>query len=881
MTPPTQGATHGEHLQLPDIAAGTKSQPAPPRVRRRNRQITSCLECRRRKLKCDKGSPCVNCTKNSRPCVFIASGLDADGQKRLAEVKEKMGILERSLEEDVARISRSKSGGASDSRRPSTLPGQEESYSDQEDDEDTRNLDPTHLATEDAAYYDDDADNDDDDIVDLGIAMGKVRISERIGGLVRPRFSEELVQALRELPKVERVNPNPVADQDPQDWLAPSRDYVAPSSSLYFAPGGEKTSLMTHLPSKPLVDKLIAHYWEAVHVIARTVHRPSFERQYERFWASIGVGLEPRNSFQAVVLAALLSSVVSMPEHKVLSELGVDKQSLVDNFRRGTEAALSRANFLRATKLETLQAFVMYLIPLCRHEVSRAHSALTGTVIRLAECMGLHRDPTKYTNSPIEIQVRRLIWYQICFLDLRTCEGTGPRPQIRYDDYDTQFPLNIDDEDLDRAEHGVRGIDVRTNRKNFTDMTITRMRFECYEMHRFLWNERPKLEQKDANGERKVTLISLLSRVHAFKAAMEKTYLPMLNRSVPLHALASEFYGIVSDRLYILLLQRYLSSDRSKMPGRLRQIVLSSAVTIIEHSMVIEQQPALSTWSWYVGALHQYHTALLLLNELYASHNEPEVEARVWKCMDFAFGINSEWSYIEKTRFILEDLIGKIDIYTSLKRLRAPTNMPHAGPRTHTPGFQARQQEERERSGSLQSARSGSATSPLGLSNIAPAQQMSPPKQPPMHHRQQIPQIPQTPSTSINTFPGAMPNVDWGTIELPHSASAFPPPQPPQTPYSFTDLPTTTPASGLGPTTHLHYPDQQQGSDASSPSAAIYGGMRQGTASSSPMDVLNEIDWNDIEQMFGGAEMGAGMLIPPFTFPQFSASDLQWPQQPL
>jgi len=479
-----------------------------------------------------------------------------------------------------------------------------------------------------------------------------------------------------------------------------------------------------------------------------------------------------------------------------------------------------------------------FQIPLCRNEVSRAHSALTGTVIRLAECMGLHRDPTKYTGSLIEIHIRRLIWYQICFLDLRTCEATGPRPQIRHDDYDTQFPCNIDDEELDRAENGARGVDVTTDRKHFTDMTITRMRFECYEMHRFLWSERPKLEQKRANGERRVTLIALLSRVQAFKAAMEKTYLPMMNRSIPLHALASEIYGIISDRLYILLLQRYLSSDRSKMPGRLRQIVLSSAVTIIEHSMVIEQQPALSTWSWYVGALHQYHSALLLLNELYASHNEPEVEARVWKCMDFAFGSTTEGTYMEKTRFVLEDLIAKIEIYMSLKRLRAPTNMPHAGPRTHTPGYQARQQEERERSGSLQSAMSGSVPSPLDTSNHTVSQQMSSPQQQSLYHRQ-------TPHPTALSFPGAMPSVDWGTIDLPASASTFPQPQSASAPYSFSELPSPMAAGGLGPASRLHGHDQQYGSDANSPAAAIYGGMRQGTSSSSPMDMdaLNEIDW--------------------------------------
>lgn len=144
--------------------------------------------------------------------------------------------------------------------------------------------------------------------------------------------------------------------------MAPGSDYVAPTSSFFFAPGVEKTSLMTYLPSKVLVDRLMAHYWEAVHVIARMVHRPSFERQYEAFWASIGNGVEPRISFQAIVFAALLSSVVSMSEEKLLTEYGVDKHSLVDSFKKGTEAALARANFLRTTKLETLQAFVMYLV---------------------------------------------------------------------------------------------------------------------------------------------------------------------------------------------------------------------------------------------------------------------------------------------------------------------------------------------------------------------------------------------------------------------------------------------------------------------------------------------------------------------------------------
>jgi hypothetical protein len=136
----------------------------------------------------------VHCTKNTRQCVFIASGLDASAQAKLAEVKEQMGRLEKSLEEEVARKTELRASSTPRFSRLGELPGQEQS-SDQEDDEDTKELRVTHFVTEDAAYYEpDDVANDDfdDDLVDLGFRMGRIRITERIGGLVRPRFAEEV-----------------------------------------------------------------------------------------------------------------------------------------------------------------------------------------------------------------------------------------------------------------------------------------------------------------------------------------------------------------------------------------------------------------------------------------------------------------------------------------------------------------------------------------------------------------------------------------------------------------------------------------------------------------------------------------------------------------
>ena len=58
----------------------------------------------------------------------------------------------------------------------------------------------------------------------------------------------------------------------------------------------------------------------------------------------------------------MLSAVISMSEEDILLEFGVAKPELLENFQRGTETALYKANFLRSTKLQTLQAFVMYLV---------------------------------------------------------------------------------------------------------------------------------------------------------------------------------------------------------------------------------------------------------------------------------------------------------------------------------------------------------------------------------------------------------------------------------------------------------------------------------------------------------------------------------------
>ncbi len=154
-----------------------------PKIRRRNRLINSCLECRRRKLKCDKHHPCLNCSKTGRHCIFIGPAVDAASQSKLTEIKEKVGSLERALERDIARRLGSNRYRRDDAGYAVGDVGDDAAALD-----DDAELEPTDLAVNDAAYEDD----ADDDLFDLGIQIGRLKITERIGGLFRPKLAEEV-----------------------------------------------------------------------------------------------------------------------------------------------------------------------------------------------------------------------------------------------------------------------------------------------------------------------------------------------------------------------------------------------------------------------------------------------------------------------------------------------------------------------------------------------------------------------------------------------------------------------------------------------------------------------------------------------------------------
>lgn len=316
-------------------------------------------------------------------------------------------------------------------------------------------------------------------------------------------------------------------------------------------------------------------------------------------------------------------------------------------------------------------------IPLCRDEVSRAHSVLVGAAVRMAECMGLNRDGSKaYNLNPLETHVRRLIWHQLCFLDIRTCEAQGPKPAIRREDYDTWLPDNCEEDQLatcyPQPSQPIQQAPP-TPSADWTSTLPTLIRFEINEMMRVLWTDRRKLEA------RRITLTEVLTKIENFRKRMLESYDSLLDERIPLQRYAKIVMHLLLYRLHVMILHPYYANTANPMPARLRSVLITSAVVIIELATQLDTHPAFAPWRWYAGAYQQYHSALVLATEMFYHPHQREAQ-RIWACLDYVFELDGRISSEEKGRQILVEIMGKMGIYMSMRKMRAPTLTASASP---------------------------------------------------------------------------------------------------------------------------------------------------------------------------------------------------------
>lgn len=93
---PLVAGTNNQKQPLHNPQSSTTSRPAIKQriVKKRDRKILSCTQCRDRKLKCDKGRPCARCEEIGEDCVYIhnASELQQAPKRNVKKRKRPISV---------------------------------------------------------------------------------------------------------------------------------------------------------------------------------------------------------------------------------------------------------------------------------------------------------------------------------------------------------------------------------------------------------------------------------------------------------------------------------------------------------------------------------------------------------------------------------------------------------------------------------------------------------------------------------------------------------------------------------------------------------------------------------------------------------------------
>ena len=214
-----------------------------------------------------------------------------------------------------------------------------------------------------------------------------------------------------------------------------------------------------------------------------------------------------------------------------------------------------------------------FKIPQCTEPGPKSLPASIGTLVYLAESLGLHRNTQGPHLSVVESQVRRLLWYQICFLDLQVAESSGTQPRIRDDGFDTPLPFNINDKDLNRSSYSLES----TN--SWTETTFALVRAECYLVHRLMLRQIIAIENKssDINAARRL--------IDQRRSRIEERYLSNLDDKISIHRCVKLVSRLLIAKWDVTLLCKHVQADaNSPFQHALRDMY---GTLLLHHFMIV------------------------------------------------------------------------------------------------------------------------------------------------------------------------------------------------------------------------------------------------------------------------------------------------------
>ncbi|KAF1829950.1 hypothetical protein BDW02DRAFT_650994 [Decorospora gaudefroyi] len=204
--------------------------------------------------------------------------------------------------------------------------------------------------------------------------------------------------------------------------------------------------LQAYIPPKEVSDALVDCYLRTFEGVFRVLHVPTFRRIYDAYW----LGTMPAKP--SVIHMFLLVCAIAVPFYT-----GPEQAKLRVSATKWIQAAAEWQSAPHAkSRLNMIGLQIQILTLLARQvcNVDGDHIWIpAGTLLRTAMHLGLHRDPSHFPKiSVYHGEMRRRLWATILEITAQSSLDMGMPPMISVNDYDTRPPSNINDEDIG---HGV------------------------------------------------------------------------------------------------------------------------------------------------------------------------------------------------------------------------------------------------------------------------------------------------------------------------------------------------------------------------------------------------------------------------------------------
>ncbi|CAK7262658.1 hypothetical protein SEPCBS119000_000081 [Sporothrix epigloea] len=497
-------------------------QDTPRIVRKRRRPAVVCAECRRRKIACDRKSPCGQCAVHNVDCVYVTGAAPPPYGRPLRQPTSpgsQPGVaLPGERSDPVAGDM-----GVSDSAKRANASGSGDAPNT------TGTATTSPLDEEEETLTGAEAVNTTASLGERSSRFGGRLAKTRLFGRTHWMNNMDEFKDIHSLTHLVHFVTGSVIYKSMRTCKSIARLIKADRAQKISAPArlgaaGQPLWLET-VPPRAVSDRLVELYFNVFEPHFRILHMPTFRREYEAFMEDEAqrqtpgyvpkpkdVDLPPGKSdlpahrvvcpgqgsataeFMVKLILVLAlgscfydgipSDAAYAPNSSVAStSAAAYGAQLQDNLRIAAVRAIQRLDVFYCSPLSKHRLNLDTLKIYCLVTLARQTTALdlgddliwftTGGLLHTAFGMGLNRDPSHFKSlSFTQCEIRRRLWATILELVVQSSLDQGMPPLISTDDYDCSPPSNLDDDEFGTDDEDGELKDSRPSDQMAADLRV-------------------------------------------------------------------------------------------------------------------------------------------------------------------------------------------------------------------------------------------------------------------------------------------------------------------------------------------------------------------------------------------------------------------------